>query len=58
MDKDVFSGNVQEDFQISMKNLRMQKKEFEVEIQKRAKSDLEKRARDLSVFTFSDPTGT
>lgn len=57
MDKDVFSDDVQENFRTSMNNLRMEKKKFELQIQKRATYELEKRSQELTVFVFSDVTG-
>lgn len=57
MDEDVSRDDVPENFQSSMKNLLMKKKELELEIQKRATADLERRSRELNIFIFSDTIG-
>ncbi len=55
--KDDVCEELKDTFYNDMKMLRSRKKETELEINNRAKADLEKRVQELPVFTFIDTTG-
>lgn len=57
MVKDGLCEEMKETFCNDMKKLRSHQKKTELEINNRAKANLEKRVQELSVFTFSDTTG-